>query len=58
MKRKPDVMLTLFAIFCLSLVISGYTTLTQETSVRQARLVSEHYSAIVPEALAPREATP
>jgi hypothetical protein len=48
MKRKPDVMLTLFAVFVLSLVISGYTTLTQESSVRQDRLVKQHYSAIMP----------
>ncbi|WLQ12202.1 hypothetical protein O5O45_20980 [Hahella aquimaris] len=26
MKRKPDVMLTLVIVFCLGLVVSGFTT--------------------------------
>ena len=45
MKRKPDVMLTLLAVFLLSLAVSGYTTLTQETSQRQSELAQRHYSS-------------
>ena len=40
MKRKPDVMLTLVIVFCIGLVISGFTTFNHDQERTEAPLVS------------------
>ncbi|WP_020410690.1 hypothetical protein [Hahella ganghwensis] len=40
MKRKPDVMVTLVVVFCLGLVISGFTTFGYNQERDNAPLVS------------------
>ncbi len=40
MKRKPDAMLTLVIVFCIGLVISGFTTFNHDQERPEAPMVS------------------
>lgn len=48
MKQKPDIMLTLFAVFVISLIISGFTTLTQEPALSSSEQLSKQYEVVMP----------